>query len=85
MNIFNTFTLKPIFSKTKTFFKKKGYRFLVESTTIENITFPHKTALSEANVKTEWGVQHGPIRKNGVLAVTTSVFRKVLFQIKNLV
>ena len=34
------------------FFKKLEYCFLVESTKIENATFPYKTALSEANVKT---------------------------------
>ena len=28
------------------------YCFIVESTKIDNITFPYKTALSEANVKT---------------------------------
>ena len=28
------------------------YCFLVESTKIENTTFPYKSALSEANVKT---------------------------------
>ena len=41
----------------KTFFKKLEYRFLVEATKIENTSFPFKTALSEANVKTyhkEW-------------------------------
>ena len=32
-------------------FKKLGYQFLVVSTKIDNITFPYKTALSEANVK----------------------------------
>ena len=32
-------------------FKKLEYRFLVESTKIENPTFPYKMALSEANVK----------------------------------
>ena len=36
----------------KTFFKKLEYRFLAETTKIENISFPFKTALSEANVKT---------------------------------
>ena len=35
----------------KTFFKKLEYRFLVETTKIEN-TFPFRTGLSEANVKT---------------------------------
>ena len=39
------------FWKTKTF-KKLYYRFLIESTKIENASFPYKTAISEANVKT---------------------------------
>ena len=51
-NVFNTLTLKQIFWKTKTFFKKLEYRFLAETTKIENISFPFKTALSVANVKT---------------------------------
>ena len=51
-NVFNTLTLKEIFWKTKTFFKKLEYGFLVETTKIENTSFPFKTALSEANVKT---------------------------------
>ena len=36
----------------KTFFKNLGHRFLVETTKIENTSFPFKTALSETNVKT---------------------------------
>ena len=48
-NVFNTLTLKQIFWKRNTFFKKLEYRFLVETTKIES-TF--KTALSETNVKT---------------------------------
>ena len=51
-NVFNTLTLKQIFWKTKTFFQKLEYHFLVETTKIENTPFPFKTALSEANVKT---------------------------------
>ena len=39
-------------SKTQTLFKKLEYRCLVESTKTDNITFPYKTALSEASVKT---------------------------------
>ena len=50
-NVFNTFTLKQIFWKTKTFFIKLEYRFLVETTEIENASFPFKTALSETNFK----------------------------------
>ena len=50
-NVFNTLTLKQIFWKTKTFFKNLEYCFLVETTEIENTSFPFKTALSETNVK----------------------------------
>ena len=32
--------------------KNLEYRFLVKSTAFENATFPHKTAQSEASVKT---------------------------------
>ena len=45
-------TLKQIFWKTKTFFKKLEYCFLVVSTKIENASLPYKTAISEANIKT---------------------------------
>ena len=51
-NIFNTLTFKQIFWKTKTFFKKLEYYFLAVTNKIENSLFPFKTALSEANVKT---------------------------------
>ena len=44
--------LKQIFSKTKSFFKKVEYRFLVKATKIEHTSFSLKTALSEVNVKT---------------------------------
>ena len=50
LNVFKT--LKQIFWKTKTFLKKLEYSFLVEITKIENVSFPDKTATSEANVKT---------------------------------
>ena len=49
---FNTSTLKQIFWKKKTFFKKLEYHFLVETTKIENALFPYKTAISEGNFKT---------------------------------
>ena len=52
LNVFNTLTLIQILWKAKTFFKKLEYRFLIETTKIENTSFPFKTALSEANVKT---------------------------------
>ena len=52
LNVFNSLTLKQIFWETKHFFKKLEYRFLAESTKIENELFPYKTAISEAQVKT---------------------------------
>ena len=52
LNVLNTLTLKQIFWKTKTFFKKLEYRFLVESTNVENTIFQYKIDLSETNVKT---------------------------------
>ena len=48
---FQYLTLKQIFWKAKTFFKKLVYRFLVESTKIGNASFPYKTVMSKANVK----------------------------------
>ena len=50
---FNTLALIQIFRKTKTFFKKLEYRFLVETVKIEYRPFPFKTALSEANVEAD--------------------------------
>ena len=34
------------------YFQKTEYRFLVESTKIENASFPYKSVMSDANVKT---------------------------------
>ena len=50
--------------KTKSFFKKLEYSFSVETTKIENTSFPFKTALSEANIKTNR------------MATTTSTYHK---------
>ena len=52
LNIFNSLTLKQIFWKTKTFFEKLEYRFLVESSKIENASFSYKTPISEAKFNT---------------------------------
>ena len=52
LNIFSTLTLIQIFWKTKILFKKLEYRFSVKTTEIKNTSFPFKTALSEANFKT---------------------------------
>ena len=52
LNVFKTLPLKQIFCKTKTFFERLEYRFSVESTKIENASFPYQFALLKANVKT---------------------------------
>ena len=50
---FQYFHLEKNFLKNILFLKKKlDYRFLVESTKIEKASYPYKTALLEANVKT---------------------------------
>ena len=69
----------------RTFFKKLEYRFLVESTKIENALFPCKTALSEANVKTnrmlstKWNYH-----KERSFASNYFIFLKILLHFKNL-
>ena len=84
-NVFNTLTLKQIFWKTKTFFKKLEYRFWVESTKIENASFPYKSAVSEANVKTNRMVTtKWTYHKERSFASNYFTFSKILFQFKNL-
>ena len=83
--IFNILTLHQIFWITKNFFKKLEYVFLVESIKIENATLPYKTALSEANIKTnrmestKWSYH-----KEWSFFSNNFVFLKILFQFKNL-
>ena len=79
LNVFNTLTLIQIFWKTKTFFKKLDYRFLVETTKIESTSFPFKTTMREANVKTNSmtiDLQNQSITRSGVLPVTALLFWK---------
>ena len=77
-------TLKQIIWKTKTFFKKLGYSFLVESTKIKKASFPYKTAISEANVKTNKMVTtKWTYHKERSFASNCFIFLKILFQLKN--
>ena len=63
------------FSGKQNLFKKLEYGFLVENTKIENASFPYKTGISEANVKTNRMVStNGRITKNRVLPVTALIF-----------
>ena len=72
LNIFITLPLKQGFWKTKTFFKKREHCLIVERTTIENAIFHTKLSCQKpVSRQVEWGVQNGPITKNGVLTLTT--------------
>ena len=85
LSVFNTLTLKQNFWKMKTFFKNLGYCLLVESTKIENASFPYKTVISEANVKTNGMVIVKWIyHKEWNFASNYFKFLKILFQFKNL-
>ena len=45
------FNFETEFMENENCFKKLEYCFSVESTQIENVSFPYKTAISEVNVK----------------------------------
>ena len=82
---FNTLTLKQIFWKTKTFFRNLGYPFLVESTKIENASFLYKTAVSEANVKSNrMVIRKWTYHKEQSFAGNYFIVLKIAFQVKNL-
>ena len=70
----------------QTLFKKLEYHFLVESTKIDNITFPYKTALSEANVKTNrMGSTKWTYYKEQSFVSNHFPFLEILFQFRNLI
>ena len=69
----------------KTFSKKLGYHFLVERTKIEKASFPYKTDISEANVKTNRMVTtKWAYHRERSFASNYFIFLKVLFQFKKL-
>ena len=74
---FQYFNFEINFLENEIFFEKLEYRFLVESTDIENASLPYKTVVLETNVKT-----NRPIRKNGYRPVTTfaSVFIRASYK-----
>ena len=75
LKVFNTLPLKWIFWKTKTFFKKMEYQFLVESTKIENALVIYKTANSETGAKWNYHKEQ---------RFCQPLFLKILLQYKNL-
>ena len=69
----------------KTFFKKLEYHFLVERTKIEKASLPYKTAISEANVKTNsMATARWAYHSKQSFANNSFIYLKVLFQFKNL-
>ena len=63
------------------FLKKLEYCFLVENTKIENTSFPSKSALSEANVKTNRvATTKWTYRKEWIFASNCFIFLENLFQ-----
>ena len=83
LNVFNTLTLKQIFWKTKTFFKKLEYLFLVKSSEIENALSPFKLPYQRPMLRQiKWWLQNGRIKKKGVLPVTTLFFKRFCFSIR---
>ena len=59
----------------KTFFCKTGVPFVVKSTTIESITYPYKTALSEAIVITNRiGITKWTYQKEGSFDSSCFIF-----------
>ena len=81
LKVFNTLTLKKIFWKTKIFFKKLEYRFLVLwlKTHHFHTKLPHQKPMIR---QIEWWLQNGPIKKNGDLPVTTLFFWKFCFSLR---
>ena len=71
--------------KRKHFLKNWSTVFLVESTKIDSITIPYKTALSEANIKTNrMGTTKLTYHKEQSFACNNFPFSKILFQFRNL-
>ena len=80
---FQYFNFETNFQKTKNFFRKLEYCFLIESNEIENATFSYKTAPLKANFKTNRiGSKNEPITKNRFLPVTNLIFWKFCFSWK---
>ena len=82
---FQYFNFEPDFLKNENLFQKLECHFLVESTKIEKVPFPDKTAISEANVKTNRMVStKWTYYKERSFANNNVIFLKILFQFKNL-
>ena len=69
-NAFNTYTLKQVFWKTKTFFKKLEYRFYLRVLWLKMPYFHTKLLCQKPMLrKIKEGVQNAPVKKNAVLSL----------------
>ena len=69
------------FLENETFIKKLEYLFLVESSKIENASFPYKTAFSEVSVKTNRIESiESTYHKGRSFAGNYFIYLKILFQ-----
>ena len=85
LNVFNTLILKQVFWEAKDFFKKLEYRFLVEGTEIESASISYKTAISEANAKTNIMVStKWTYQQERSFASNYFIFSTILFQFQTL-
>ena len=77
---FQYFNFETNYLENENLFQKNGVPFLVEATKIGNASLPFKTALSEANVKTnKIATTKWNIMKSGVLPVVILFFWKICF------
>ena len=79
-------TSKQVFIKWKISFEKLEFFFLVERTTIENATFPCKTALPKTSFKTTrmGSANYWMYHKGRSFATNYFIFLKIQFQYKDL-
>ena len=76
---FQYFDFKANFLKNEKLFLKTEVFFLDESTKIENATFPYKTLLREANVKTNRMGSKWTYHKGQGFASNYFIFQKICF------
>ena len=85
LTVFDILNLIQNFSRTKFFLKKLEHRFLVETSKTENTSFSFKTAMSEANLKTnKMAIIKLTYHKDGSFATNYLIFLENLFQFQNL-
>ena len=83
---FQKFNFETNFLNNANSFQKTAVPFfLVESTNIENATFPYKNVLSEANVKKNRMERTTYYQERMMFVSNYFIFSKMLFPFKNLV